>query len=414
MLLCEKKKGSSGFRIELYFQRRLVVLLLLVFAFLFYGCNKALPLSIDMSHGAGFLLSLILENRPASSCVPPTALTLGESATVVLGQSDYVSTSFGSASNRMHNPQGIAIDSNGGIWVADSANNRVLHFPSSIASGGNPDIILGGTSGTGLNQFTSPGGIALDLSGGLWVTDGSNQRVLHFPSGVTTGGSANIVIGVTGSPGTTNSLLNNPSGVAVDASGGLWVVDYANFRALHFSAPLTSGMAADRVLGQPNFTISSVGSPPNAVNLGGPSSIKVDSSGGVWISDTGNSRILHYSAPITNAMSADLVIGSTNFTSTLNGVTSANALWAPSGVSLDSKGGMWVSDSQFRRVTHYSLPFSNGMNADNVLGEPDYVSFNSSLTVSASKVGNPFDLTVTPCGQLWVTDYTFNRVLFYP
>ncbi|EPG72510.1 NHL repeat protein [Leptospira fainei serovar Hurstbridge str. BUT 6] len=409
------KNGSFGRYLLLQFRQVLAVVLPVVFTSLFYGCNKALPLSIDMSHGAGFLLSLILENRPAaSSCATQPVLTLGESATIVLGQSDYVSSSFGSASNRLNSPQGIAADSNGGIWVADGSNNRVLHFPSTIASGGNPDIILGGVSGTALNQFKVPGGIALDSSGGLWVADGTNHRVLHFPNGITTGGSANIVIGTTGVNGTTNALLNNPSGVTVDASGGLWVVDYANFRVLHFSAPLTSGMSADRVLGQPNFTTGAAGSPPTASNLGGPASVKVDSSGGVWVSDTGNSRVLHYSTPFTNGMNANIVVGSTNFTSTLNGINTGNALWAPSGVSLDSKGGMWVTDGQFRRVTHYSPPFSNGMNADNVLGEPDYVSFNPNLTASASTTVNPFDVTVAPCGQLWVTDYSLNRVLFYP
>ncbi|WP_246028288.1 NHL repeat-containing protein [Leptospira fletcheri] len=368
-----------------------------------------------MSHGTGFLLSILLENNPSSSaaCTSSPTLSLGEGATRVLGQSDFVSSTSGSATNRLHSVQGIISDSSGGIWVADSSNARVLHFPAGVASGGSADIILGGTAGTALNQFQSPSGLALDSSGGLWVVDTSNERVLHFPKGVSTGGSADAIIGVTGTTGTTSSLLYTPSGVGVDNAGGIWVIDYANFRALHFSAPFSNGMSADLVLGQPNFTTGATGT-PSASNLGGPNAVRVDSSGNVWITDNISSRVLRYSPPFTNGMNANLVIGAPNFTSTMNGVTGQNTLWAPSGLSFDSKGNVWVTDNSYRRVTHYSAPFSNGMNADNVLGEPDYASFNANLTVSASTFNNPFDVTVTPCGQVWVADINFNRITYFP
>ncbi|TGK15733.1 hypothetical protein EHO61_14285 [Leptospira fluminis] len=391
-----------------------VAISILLIPFLF-SCNRAMPLKMDMSHGTGFLLSILLENNPASpACASSPVLSLGENATVALGQSDFVSSAYGSATNKLHSAQGIVSDSNGGIWVADSSNVRVLHFPAGVASGGSPDIILGGTAGTGLNQFQSPSGLALDSSGGLWVVDTSNERVLHFPKGISTGGSADITIGVTGTHGTTSSLLFTPSGVGVDNAGGIWVIDYANFRALHFSAPLSNGMSADVVLGQPNFTTSAAPASALASNLGGPNAVRIDSSGNVWITDNIYSRVLRYSPPFTNGMNANLVIGAPNFTSSMNGVTGQNTLWAPSGLSFDSKGNVWITDNSYRRVTHYSAPFSNGMNADNVLGEPDYASFNANLTVSASTFNNPFDVTVTPCGQVWVSDINFNRVTYFP
>ncbi|EPG75137.1 NHL repeat protein [Leptospira fainei serovar Hurstbridge str. BUT 6] len=385
----------------------------LVFLVIF-DCNQAKPLNVDMSHGSGFLLSLILGNLSTSGgggCAIPS-LSSGENATVVLGQTDFASSGFGSGAAQLHYPQGITHDSKGGIWVSDTQNQRIIHYPSTVTSGGTPDIVLGGTLGSALNQFNNPQAVAVDAAGGIWVADYLNHRILHFPSGVASGGSADTVIGTSGISGVSTTLLNSPRGVAVEASGGLWVVDTGNNRMLHFSPPLTNGKAADLVLGQTSFTSGGTTS-ASASTLANPNSVTMDSSGGIWVSDASYHRTLHFSSPFANDMNADTVLGQSTFGSSTPS-TSQSGLWTPTGLSTDANGGLWVADYGNRRAIHFSAPFTNGKNGDNVLGEPNYTSNNSGNTVSAALMGGPNALTVSPCGQLWVADYSDHRVLYYP
>src|SRR6185369_11030077 len=86
-------------------------------------------------------------------------------------------------------PGGIAVDTSGGLYVADTSNNRILYFPpggftASIVYG-QPDFISSGP-GTSATQFTGPRDIALDAQNALYVSDTGNNRVLYFAPGSTT------------------------------------------------------------------------------------------------------------------------------------------------------------------------------------------------------------------------------------
>ncbi|TGJ98659.1 hypothetical protein EHQ53_01405 [Leptospira langatensis] len=366
-----------------------------------------------MSHASGLLLSVVTSDIiTSSSCPASGGLALGENAALVLGQIDFTSNGSGSGDAQLHQPQGITHDSKG-IWVSDTQNNRVLHYPSSVASGGTPDIILGGTVGTGLNQFNNPQNLAVDSAGGLWVADYNNNRILHFPNGVATGDSADKVIGSsTGASGVSEVLLNHPRAAVVDSSGGVWVADSANNRAVHFPSPIpASGAFADLVLGQTSFTSGTSGAVSSST-FSNPIGIIMESSGSLWVSDTAHQRVMHFSSPLSNDMSADIVLGQSSFTASVN-ATSQTGLWTPTGLATDSKGGLWISDYSNQRAIHFSSPFGIGMDADNVLGEPNYTTSNPNLTLSQSQLAGPNALTLTSCG-LWVADYTNNRVVLYP
>jgi sugar lactone lactonase YvrE len=131
----------------------------------------------------------------------------------------------------------------------------------------------------------------LDSSGGLYVADKTANRVLYFPQSVTTASqvyaqSGNFTIATAG---TTANTLNGPIGIAVDASGGLYVADANNNRVLYF--PSGSYNTATRVYGQSgSFTTSTANkSSLSADSLSNPNYVSVDSSGGLYISDNGNS-----------------------------------------------------------------------------------------------------------------------------
>jgi DNA-binding beta-propeller fold protein YncE len=128
------------------------------------------------------------------------------------------------------NPDGIAIDSSGNVYVSDTINNdRVQKFtPNGV------HINQWGNPGHGNNQFENPAGIAVGSSGNIYVVDQNNSRIEKFSSNGT-------YLSQWGTPGDGDGQFNKPNGIAVDPAGNVYVVDTANNRIQKFGptcAPL--------------------------------------------------------------------------------------------------------------------------------------------------------------------------------
>ena len=210
-----------------------------------------------------------------------------EPASHVLGAADYTTTpseSFDSymASNMSSiiGPEGLAVDKAGNIWVANTFN-IVTAFAPPYNILETPSIILGHASfaanptATNSTAMNTPSALAFDSSGNLWVADRDYNRVLQFAAPLSTGESANMVIGHpdftsilpvlnnNSVPVTTQSDLWKPVGLTVDSSGNLWVADSSFDRVLEFSpngAPAvgssSSSSSSRAVSTSSSFTIS--------------------------------------------------------------------------------------------------------------------------------------------------------------
>jgi len=122
------------------------------------------------------------------------------------------------------------------------------------------------------------------------------------------------------------NTINGGDGVAFDGSGNLWVPDALNHRVLEFPAPFTTNMPASLVLGQADFVHASAnqgGAAPTSATLNFPHQVAFDSSGRLFVSDSGNSRTLVFAPPFSNGMNASLVIGQPDFTSAAAATTAA-------------------------------------------------------------------------------------------
>lgn len=191
------------------------------------------------------LLTCLFLFQAASRAVETWVGTNGKAATSQLGQADFT----GDVRNRMVSPpaadnmgfpKGIAIDStNGKVYVADPFNHRVLRFSSMAAlqNGGAAEAAFGqsnlttATPAAGFNGLNDPSGIALDQFGNLWVADTGNHRVVVYldAANAMSGAAASIILGQpdenTTSSGTDDDKLNNPTDVAVDSNSNVWVAD---------------------------------------------------------------------------------------------------------------------------------------------------------------------------------------------
>jgi len=273
-------------------------------------------------------------------------------------------------------PTGIALNPNDGtLYVADSGNNRVLRFPRPVSQPGRitadavigqPNFTSGGQSTVSASSLNAPGGIALGPSGQLFVADNGNNRVVEFSPGASTGASA---VRVYGQPSMSSSLkpgqpsvqtLSGPQGIYVDRASNLYVVDSGSNRVLIFSNTPTApvvGAAATFVIGQGNFNGGAGGTA-----LKSPVGIAVNSSGQIYISDTGNNRVLIFPSlillPVAGGV-ASAAVGQSSLTGVAanwdgqNGLASGDSLFGPTGVYLDRQDTLYVGDAGNNRVLHF-------------------------------------------------------------
>ncbi len=323
---------------------------------------------------------------------------------------------------------GVAVDAaTHKVFVSDGGKHRVLRFSSaeSLQNGGAAEAVLGQpdfqSTGPGLSatQVNQPQGIAVSADGRLYVADRNNNRVLRFDNAatITSGSAADSVLGQvdfthSGQNNATASNLQSPSALAVDPSGRLWVADTQQNRVLRFdlAGSKPPGSAADGVLGQAGFTTEIAAVSISAMN--NPSGLAVDGTLRLWVADTGNNRVILFNNPaaITNGAAADKVLGEPDFLSiSPPASTLRNRFSVPLGLAA-SGGTLWVADRDNWRVLRFDTAHikSNGANADGVLGQSSYTTHGYGSTNAA--LNRPVGLALDG-GRLWIVDRDNNRVL---
>jgi sugar lactone lactonase YvrE len=264
--------------------------------------------------------------------------------------------------------------------------------------------------------ITDAGGATASTSFNLTVTDVDDSQYIwaNFQAADSVLGQTDFI---SGTGGTTDSLLNHPSNVAVDpTTGKIFVCDGLNHRILRFSATesLLNGSSAEAVLGQVNYTSGSEnrGTGVNVNTFNNPTSAWVDTFGRLWVADQANHRVLRFdnASSKTDGADADAVLGQTDFTTATAGTTQ-NQLKGPGSVWVDASGTLWVSDSSNNRVLRFDTPElkANGANADAVLGQTNFTTATAGLT--QSKFNTPLIVRGDNNGSLFVSDVNNNRVL---
>ena len=291
---------------------------------------------------------------------------------------------------------------------------------------GTASLVIGQTSftdsgqGTAQQDFHTPFGVAIDsVHDRLFVSDSANNRILFWKNASTlaNGQAADGVIGQSGNP-PANNTLNTPYGICLDTSSNLWVADRMNHRVLRFSGTPYTGMAADFVIGEVNFSTAMALTPPTAYSLNQPYAVAVDSAGRVYVADAGNNRVLVYTQ---NSATATIELGQVDFVNK-QGLTSpaAYSLNQPYGVFVaTATGAVFVSDAGNHRVLKYtSLAMS--ATASLVLGQIDFVNGGinqggGTLSPTNTSLYSPYSVVTDATGYALITvsDFSNNRILLY-
>ena len=372
--------------------------------------------------------------RPAQAAV----VSLPDpSADRVLGQINYTN----SENDTLYHPSGVAVASDGRLFVVESFGHEVSSWPNAaaFASADAPDLVIGAYNDTpAANTFYQPESIAIDTSDNLWVSDTFNHRVLRIPPPYTAG--ANLVLGQANftsnasnrdGPPAANTFYF-PRGLAFDGAGNLYVADIYNNRVVQFAPPFSDGEAAVGLFGQPSFADNTARTTADGLYV--PTSVVAHPDGYIFIADRNNNRVLRWTP---GSVTANLVLGQPNFETTpafysgdlppnydtyaecvqnpfasveLPSPSDTN-LSHPVDLALDSAGNLLVSDTCWHRVMVYFSDNFGDRTADSVFGQPDFSS-GALQTPGRKSFHTPLGLSFFG-GSLFVTDYKNNRLLAF-
>jgi len=245
------------------------------------------------------------------------------------------------ATAQFRTPNGVAVDASGNVYVADVNNHRIRKItPAGVVSTFAGSGERGSANGTGTAaQFDYPRDVATDASGNVYVADiycGLIRKIT--PAGVVSTLAGSGTSGFADGAGTA-AQFNNPLGVAIDASGNVYVGDYSNHRIRKITpAGVVTTFAGSGTAGFANGT-------GTTAQFNNPVGITLDASGNVYVADGGNHRI----RKITPAGVVTTFAGS-GTAGFADGAGTTAQFSNPSGVALDASGNVYVADRTNHRI----------------------------------------------------------------
>lgn len=232
-------------------------------------------------------------------------------------------------------PAGVVLDASGNLYIADYLNNVIRKVDpngasSTLAGSGQPTFL----DGKGTNaSFNRPGGIAITASGDLYVADSYNNRIRKITAdGTVTTFAGSGVAGPANGTGTTANF-NTPTGIAIDAAGYIYVADSGN-NLIRKISPLgeVSTLAGSGSLGSANGNTTSA-------TFNAPQNLTVDAGGNVYVTDMGNNLI----RKITSSGDVTTYAGNGS-AGGQNGAALSASFNKPSGIVADDIGDLFISD----------------------------------------------------------------------
>ncbi len=295
------------------------------------------------------------------------------------------------------NPTDIIMDGSGNFYIADWNNQRVRKISSTgtvSTIAGTGGTTFGGDGGPATAAtLWQPASLAFDGSGNLYISDNIHNRIRMINSS----GIITTVVG-TGSGGfsgdggaATAAQINNPRGIAIDASGNLYIADESNNRV----RKVTPSGIISTVAGTGTAGYNGDGIAGTAAQLFTPRDVAVDASGNLYIADNSNHRIRKINS--SGIISTVAGTGSGGYSGE-GGPATAAQLNYPQSVNFDPWGNMYISTSNRVRKINSSGIISL------YAGDGLYSYFGDGGPATAGSFKGPMGMTWDPSGNTYICD----------
>jgi trimeric autotransporter adhesin len=312
----------------------------------------------------------------------------------------------------LYNPYDVAVDTSGNIYIADRLNNRIRMVTRStgiittVAGDGTQGYKGDGGQATSAG-LTNPYGVAVDASGNIYIADTISQRIrmVTRSTGIITTVAGDGTYGYRGDGGqATSTSLTDPRGVAVDASGNIYIADTNGYRIrmVTRSTGIITLMAGD---GTSLYKGDGGQATSTSLYVFG---VAVDTSGNIYIADSLNNRIrmVTRSTGIVTTVAGNGIFGYKGD----GGQATSAGLTNPYGVAVDASGNIYIADSvsnHIRMVTR-----STGI-ITTVAGDGTYGFTGDGGQATSTSLSDPRGVAVDASGNIYIADTFSNRVRFF-
>lgn len=313
-------------------------------------------------------------------------------------------------------PGGMVVDANSNLLIADTGNSVIRKLTpgtngwvSSTLAG------LAGFSGSvdGANsqaRFDFPTGLALDFNGNIFVADQVNStiRKLSFDG---TNWIVTTIAGLAGSYGNANGTNSAarffyPAGLAVDATGNVFVADQNNHAIRKLTPAGSNNWAVTTIAGTAGLSGSADGV-NTAARFFWPSDLKLDANGTLYVADVGNSAIRKVALSGANYV-VTTIAGAAGFSGALDGTNNAASFDGVGGLALDAIGNLYVADSYSSTIRKVTQIGNNWI--VNTIGGLPYNNGSSDGINAVARFNSPFGICVDANGVIYVAD-TYNQTI---
>ena len=313
-------------------------------------------------------------------------------------------------------PSGVAVDGAGNVYIADQRNHRIRKVDSSgtiTTFAGSEEHGDGGDGGPSVEALLAePSGVAVDGAGNVYIADQRNHRIRKVDSSgtiTTFAGREDYRDGGFGGDGGPAALaqLRSPSDVATAGAGNLYIADRFNHRI----RKVDSSGVITTFAGSGEYGFGGDGGPAAEAQLYSPNGVATDGAGNLYIADTGNSRIRKVDSSGTITTFAGSGRSGYGGFGGDGGPAVEARLAFPHGVELDADGNLYIADTSNHRIRKINFSGTITTIAGSGHPYPSYGGFSGDGGPAvAALLANPRDVTADDDGNLYISS-AYNHVI---